>query len=167
MTDGRRREEIGSPAPPRRRAHGRGDTPGLACIGAPRKSLYLRRITASTARFAGRSRGLRAGRSRGRSDGLRRLSGARCAGAGTALGTARSALVEHRGVVTPVMVPVVTMPGDPEAGEENGCDDEQDPGHNHDPCRQPEEPIWLGRRSGWRCCDRGPRGWCFRCLTHD
>jgi hypothetical protein len=29
------------------------------------------------------------------------------------------------------------MAGDAEAGEENGRDDEQDPGHDHNPRREP------------------------------
>src|SRR5579875_770469 len=111
---------------------------------------------------------LRAGRSRGRRDGLRRLPGSGDTGAGAAstLRTAVPAVMEHRGVVMSVVVPVVAlMAGDPEAGEENGRDDEQNAGHNHDPGREPVEPVRLlrggRRRSGGRPC-----GWCFRCFTH-
>ena len=110
---------------------------------------------------------LRARRSSGRRDGLRRLAGSGDGtGASSSLGTAGTALVEHRVVVMPMMVPVVIVTGDPEAGEENGRDDEQDPGHNHDPCRQPVEPIRLNRRSRWRSADLGRPGGCFRCFTH-
>ncbi len=42
----------------------------------------------------------------------------------------------HGGVV-PVVASMVAVAGDFEAGEENGRDDEQDPGDDHDPRREP------------------------------
>lgn len=77
------------------------------------------------------------------------------------------AMVAH-GVLPPVvMASVVTVvAGNLEAGEENGHDDEQDAGDDHNPRREPVEPIrfnWLRRlRRG----DRGRPNWCFRCFTH-
>ena len=120
---------------------------------------------------------LRARRSSGGSNRRRRLarSSTRTGSARTAgpaglyrprsAGTTRSALVEHGGVVS-VVVPVMTMAGDPEAGEEDGRDDEQDARHDHHPCRQSVEPIRFDRLSGWRGGDSGRPGWGFRCFSH-
>lgn len=114
------------------------------------------------------------------SDGLRGL-----AGSGTGTGAARTArparqdspgstlmtrpaLVEHCGVGMPVMVAAVmsVVSGDPEAGEEDGRDDEQDAGHDHHPGSQSVEPIRFNRLGRWRGGNRGRRGWGFRCFTH-
>jgi hypothetical protein len=65
-----------------------------------------------------------------------------------------------------VMVPMMAVTGDPEAGEEDGRDDEQDARHNHHPCRQSEEPIRFDRLAGWRGGDRGRPGWGIRCFSH-
>jgi hypothetical protein len=78
------------------------------------------------------------------------------------------ARLAHGVVLRPVVVAsVVTMMAcDLEAGEENGRDDEQDPGDNHNPRREPVEPVrfsWLDR---WRGGNRGRPGWDFRCFTH-
>ena len=51
-------------------------------------------------------------------------------------------------------------------GEENGRDDEQDPGHDHHPRSEPVEPIRLSRCS-WRGGDRCRPGCGFRCFTHN
>lgn len=115
-----------------------------------------------------------------RSDGLRRLAGAstgtraartawpaRQDGPRSALMT-RPALVEHGGVGMAVMVAamVAVVGGDPEAGEEDGRDDEQDPGHDHHPSRQSEQPIRFNRPGRWRGPGRGRCGWGVRCFTH-
>lgn len=65
------------------------------------------------------------------------------------------AWVDHGVVmaVVPMMVPILTVAGDAEAGEENGRDDEQDPGHDHHPRSEPIQPIRLSRCS-WRGDDR-------------
>ena len=74
-------------------------------------------------------------------------------------------VLPHVGVASVVMM----MAGDLEAGEENGRDDEQDAGDDHNPRRESVEPIrfqWLSR---WHCGvsgDRSRPGWCFRCFTH-
>jgi hypothetical protein len=49
----------------------------------------------------------------------------------------------HGVVLRPVvMASVVTVvAGNLEAGEEDGHGDEQDPGDDHNPCREPVEPI--------------------------
>jgi hypothetical protein len=59
---------------------------------------------------------------------------------------------------------VVMMAGDLEAGEEDGRDDEQDAGDDHDPRREPVEPIRFDWLSCWRGGDRSRPG--FRCFTH-
>lgn len=74
----------------------------------------------------------------------------------------------HGGVV-PVVASMVTVAGDFEAGEENGRDDEQDPGDDHDPRREPVQPIGLDRCRRWHSGGSGDRsrpGWGFRCFTH-
>jgi hypothetical protein len=77
------------------------------------------------------------------------------------------ARVAH-GVLLPVVVAsVVTMVArNLEAGEEDGRDDEQDPGDDHNPRREPVEPVRFVWRSCWRGGDRGRRGWCFWCFAH-
>jgi hypothetical protein len=67
--------------------------------------------------------------------------------------------------VVPVVVPVAVVAGDAEASEENGRDDEQDPGHDHNPRGEPIEPIRLSRCS-WRGGDRCRPGLGFRCFAH-
>jgi hypothetical protein len=71
----------------------------------------------------------------------------------------------HAGVV-PMVVAMVTVAGDFEAGEENGRDDKQDPGHDHNPRREPIEPIRFNRRGRWLGRDGRRPGWGFRCFTH-
>jgi hypothetical protein len=71
----------------------------------------------------------------------------------------------HR-VVPPVMASVVTKVGDFEAGEENSRDDEQDPGDDHNPCRESVEPIRFNRHGRWLGGDGSRPGWDFRCFTH-
>jgi hypothetical protein len=70
------------------------------------------------------------------------------------------------GVVPPVVASVVTKVGDFEAGEEDGRDDEQDPGDDHNPRREPVEPIRFNRHGRWLGGDGGRPGWDFRCFTH-
>jgi hypothetical protein len=73
------------------------------------------------------------------------------------------------GVVLPhVGVPsvVMMMAGDLETGEENGRDDEQDAGDDHNPRREPVEPIRFNRHGRWLGGDGGRPGWDFRCFTH-
>jgi hypothetical protein len=71
------------------------------------------------------------------------------------------------GVVVPVVASVVTVvAGDLEAGEENSRDDEQDPGDDHNPRREPVEPIRFSRLSRMRGGDRSRPGWGFWCFTH-
>ena len=56
-------------------------------------------------------------------------------------------------LVPVVMASVVAVAGDFEAGEENGRDDEQDSGDDHNPRREPVEPIGfngLGWLASWR-----------------
>lgn len=77
----------------------------------------------------------------------------------------------HGVVLRPVVVAsvVTMMAGNLEAGEEDGRDDEQDPGDDHNPCREPVEPIRFSWLSCWHCRvggDRGRCGWCFVCFTH-
>lgn len=86
---------------------------------------------------------LRVRRSNRRCDGLRRLRRAGPAGRTGTTVEARSRPAVHtrldHGVLLPVVsvVPAAVMAGDAEAGEENGRDDEQDPGHDHNPRREP------------------------------
>jgi hypothetical protein len=73
------------------------------------------------------------------------------------------------GVVLPHVVVasvVMVMACDLEAGEEDGRDDEQDAGDDHNPRGEPVEPIRFGWLSRWRGGDRSRPGWCFRCFTH-
>ena len=70
------------------------------------------------------------------------------------------------GMVPPVVASVVTKVGDFEAGEEDGRDDEQDPGDDHNPRREPVEPIRFNRHGRWLGGDGGRPGWDFRCFTH-
>jgi hypothetical protein len=65
-----------------------------------------------------------------------------------------------------VMAAVVTVvAGDLEAGEEDGRDDEYDAGDDHNPRREPVQPIRFDYL-GCRGADRSRPGWCFRCFTH-
>ena len=132
-------------------------------------------------RAHGHNCGLRVRRSQRRSDGLRRLRGSQ---AGRTPRTARpivevsprAAAVVHapwaHGVVLPHVVVasvVMVMAGDLEAGEENGRGDEQDAGDDHNPRREPVEPIRFDWLSRWHCGvsgDRSRPGWCIRCFTH-
>jgi hypothetical protein len=61
---------------------------------------------------------------------------------------------------------VTVVAGELEAGEENGRDDEQDPGDDHNPRRESVEPIRFSRLSRVRGGDRSRPGWDFRCFTH-
>jgi hypothetical protein len=72
----------------------------------------------------------------------------------------------HRVVLRPVvMATVVTvMAGNPEAGEEHAHRDEDDPGDDHNPRREPVEPIRFDRRGRWLGGDGSRPG--FRCFTH-
>jgi hypothetical protein len=71
------------------------------------------------------------------------------------------------GAVVPVMASVVAVvAGDPEAGEENGRDDEQDASDDHNPRREPVEPVRFSRLRRMRSGDRSRPGWGFRCFTH-
>jgi hypothetical protein len=70
------------------------------------------------------------------------------------------------GVLVPVMASVVVVAGEFEAGEENGRDDEQDAGDDHNPRREPVEPIRFNRHGRWLGGDGGRPGWDFRCFTH-
>ena len=71
------------------------------------------------------------------------------------------------GVVPPVVVAsVMTNVGDLEAGEEDGRDDEHDAGDDHDPRREPVEPIRFDRHGRWLGGDGGRPGWDFRCFAH-
>jgi hypothetical protein len=73
----------------------------------------------------------------------------------------------HGGVVPPVVASVMTkVAGDFETSEENGRNDEQDPGHDHDPRCEPVEPIRFNRRCRWLGGDGSRPGWDFRCFTH-
>ena len=70
------------------------------------------------------------------------------------------------GMLVPVMASVVVVAGQFEAGEENTHDDEQDAGDDHNPRREPVEPIRFNRLCRMRGGDRGRPGWGFRCFTH-
>ena len=70
------------------------------------------------------------------------------------------------GVLVPVMASVVVVPGEFEAGKENGRDDEKDAGDDHNPRREPVEPIRFSRLRRMRGRDRSRPGWDFRCFTH-
>jgi hypothetical protein len=71
------------------------------------------------------------------------------------------------GAVVPVVTSVVAVvAGNLEAGEENGRDDEQDAGDDHNPRRESIEPIRFNRLSRVRSGDRSRPGWDFRCFTH-
>jgi hypothetical protein len=87
--------------------------------------------------------------------------------------SARAAAVMHAtwahgvgGVLVPVMASVVVVAGEFEAGEENGRDDEQDAGDDHNPRREPVEPIGFDRHGRWLGGDGGRPGWDIRCFTH-
>ena len=117
---------------------------------------------------------LRVRRHQRRRDGLRRLGGARSPGATrpmveTSARTMVHGRMAHGGVV-PVVASMVTVAGDFEAGEENGRDDEQDPGDDDNPRREPVEPVGLDRCRRWHSGVSGDRGrpcWGFRCFTHN
>jgi len=125
--------------------------------------------------------GLRVRRSQRRSDGLRRLRRSTDVVVSTAW-AAGPAVVEagplavavmhaprtHRVVLRPVvMAAVVTvMAGNLEAGEEDAHRDEYDAGDDHDPRREPVEPIWFDRRRRWLGGDGGRPGWVFWCFAH-
>lgn len=96
--------------------------------------------------------GLRVCWSQRGSDGLRRLRRPRAGrtprSARQTVGTGCRALavvhsaVPHRVVLLPVvMATVATVAGDLEAGEENGRDDKNDAGDNHNPRRESVEPV--------------------------
>lgn len=74
----------------------------------------------------------------------------------------------HGVVLRPVLVAsvVTVVARNLEAGEEDGHGDEQDPGDDHNPCREPVEPIRFDYVSRWCGGDRGRCGWCFVCFTH-
>jgi len=144
---------------------------------APRPAkLEARRPAAGTPGLVAMN-GLRVRRSQRRSDGRRRLCRSEVV-AGTAWAAVEvrppavvRATGTHGVVLSPVvMASVVTMvAGNLEAGEEDGRDDEQDPGDDHNPRREPVEPIRFSVLSRWRCGvsgDRGRPGRDFRCFTH-
>jgi len=127
------------------------------------------------------SDGLRVRRSQRRSDGLRRLRRP----TGVVVSTAWAggpAVVEagpltvavmhtprtHRVVLRPVvMAPVVTvMAGNLETGEEDAHRDEHDARDDHDPRREPVEPIGFDRHGRWLGGDGGRPGWVFWCFAH-
>jgi hypothetical protein len=70
------------------------------------------------------------------------------------------------GVLPFVVASVMTQVGHAEAGEENGRDDENDSGDDHDPRREPVEPIGFDRHGRWLGGDGSRPGWDFRCFTH-
>jgi hypothetical protein len=118
--------------------------------------------------------GLRVRRSQRRSDGRRRLRRTEVV-AGTAWAAVEvgplavvPAAGAHGVVLRPVvMASVVPMvAGNLEAGEEDGHGDEQDPGDDHNPRREPVEPIRFNRHGRWLGGDGGRPGWDFRCFTH-
>ena len=116
-------------------------------------------------------------RSQRRSDGLRRLRRPTDVVVSTA-GAAGPAVVQagplalavmprtHRVVLRPVaMAAVVTVvAGYLATGEEDAQRDEYDARDDHDPRREPVEPIWFDRHGRWLCGDGGRPG--FRCFTH-
>jgi hypothetical protein len=68
------------------------------------------------------------------------------------------AVVPH-GVLLPVVASVVTvMAGNPKAGEENAHRDEYDARDDHNPRREPVEPIRFDRRGRWLGGDGGRPG---------
>ena len=117
---------------------------------------------------------LRMRRSQRRCNGPGGLRGAQSTGATMPTVETRARTMVHgrvaHGGVVPVVVSMVTVAGDFEAGKENGRDDEQDPGYDHNPRREPVQPIGFDDRCRrWRngvSGDRGRPGWGFRCLTH-
>lgn len=66
----------------------------------------------------------------------------------------------------------VCVPAESETGEEDGCDDEHNPGDDRNPCGDLEEPVrvrgwrWRDGARRWDGRDRGRRGGGFRCFTH-
>ena len=74
----------------------------------------------------------------------------------------------HGVVLPPIVVAsvVTVVAGNLEAGEEDGRDDEQDPGDDHNPRREPVEPIRFGGLDCGVGGDRSRPGWDFRCFTH-
>jgi hypothetical protein len=133
------------------------------------KSVQQEPISAIPTCCGSRSRGLRSRRRQRWSYRRWHLPGLRV-GEFTAESGSLSVVVgalAHGVLLGPVVVAsVVTQVGDAEAGEENRRDDEQDPGHDHDPRCEPVEPVGLHRCSRCRSGDRGRRGWGFRCFTH-
>lgn len=113
---------------------------------------------------------LRVCRSQRRCNGPGGLRGAQSTGATMPTVETRARTMVHgrmaHGGVVPVVASMVTVAGDFEAGEENGRDDEQDPGHDHYPCREPVQPIGFDRYRRWGSGDRGRPGWGFRCFAH-
>jgi hypothetical protein len=70
------------------------------------------------------------------------------------------------GVVVSVMASVVTEVGYLEARKEHGRDDEHDARDDHNPRREPVEPIGFDRQGRWLGGDGGRPGWDFRCFAH-
>jgi hypothetical protein len=72
----------------------------------------------------------------------------------------------HGVMLRPVVVASVVMVArNLEAGEEDGHGDEKDPGDDHNPRREPVQPV---RFSDFSRCggDRSRPGWVFWCFTH-